>query len=87
MVIAYEPIWSIGTGVLPSAEQIAEMTKLIKKILTEKGADFAQDFFVLYGGSVTDENSAEILAIESVDGLLVGKASLDAAQFIKICLS
>jgi len=87
LVIAYEPIWSIGTGVVPSLEQIAEMTKLIKKILSEKSAGFAQDFFVLYGGSVTEENSQEILAIESVDGLLVGKVSLDANKFIKICLS
>ncbi len=86
-VIAYEPIWSIGTGVVPSSEQISEMIKLIKKIIAEKGAEFADEFFVLYGGSVTEENAKAILAIENVDGLLVGKASLDAEIFVKICLS
>lgn len=87
LVIAYEPVWSIGTGVVPTSEQINEMTKMIRKILVEKGQEFAEEIFILYGGSVSEENSAEILAIENVDGLLVGKASLDAANFVKICLS
>lgn len=87
LVIAYEPIWSIGTGVVPTSEEINEMTRMIKKILVEKGEEFAEEIFILYGGSVNEENSAEILAIENVDGLLVGKASLDAANFVKICLS
>lgn len=87
LIIAYEPIWSIGTGVTPSAEQISEMAKLIKKIFDEKFAGVAEEYFMLYGGSVTSQNSAEILAIESVNGLLVGKASLDSEEFLKICLS
>ena len=87
MVIAYEPIWSIGTGVTPTAEQIAEMAKLFKKIFNEKFPGRAKEYFLLYGGSVTSQNSQEILAIEGVDGLLVGKASLDVEEFVKICLS
>lgn len=87
LVIAYEPIWSIGTGVVPSMEQIAEMAKFIKKIFDEKMAGCAEQYFTLYGGSVTSQNSAEILAIENIDGLLVGKASLDAEEFMKICVA
>ena len=87
MIIAYEPIWSIGTGVTPTNEQIAEMAKLIKKIFNEKFPQQAKEYFMLYGGSVTSQNSKEILAIEGVDGLLVGKASLDVEEFVKICLS
>ncbi|MDX2083063.1 MAG: triose-phosphate isomerase [Rickettsiales bacterium] len=87
MIIAYEPIWSIGTGITPSKEQIAEIAKLIKKIFNEKLNDRAEEYFMLYGGSVSSQNSAEILAIENVNGLLVGKASLDVEEFVKICLS
>lgn len=87
LVIAYEPIWSIGTGVVPSLEEIEEMAKLIRKIFVEKGQDFANSFSILYGGSVGEENAKEILAIADVDGLLVGKASLDVNAFVNICLS
>lgn len=80
LVIAYEPVWSIGTGVIPTTEQIAEMMQLIKQTL-------ARECFTLYGGSVTSQNSAEILATAGVDGLLIGKASLDAKEFVKIALS
>ncbi|MBM3580242.1 MAG: triose-phosphate isomerase, partial [Alphaproteobacteria bacterium] len=77
LVIAYEPIWSIGTGVIPTAAQIGEVVQFIKKLFPNS--------FVLYGGSVTSQNSGEILRISGVDGLLVGKASLDAEEFVKIC--
>ena len=87
MIIAYEPIWSIGTGITPTVAQIAEIAKLIKKIFNEKFANRAKEYFMLYGGSVSSQNSAEILAIENVNGLLVGKASLDSEEFLKICLS
>jgi triosephosphate isomerase len=85
LVIAYEPIWSIGTGVTPSMKEIAEAAKLIKQIVNEKFPGAAEEFFMLYGGSVTSENSKEILSVPGVDGLLVGKASLDAEEFLKIC--
>lgn len=87
LIIAYEPIWSIGTGITPSEEQIKEMAKLIKKIFAEKMIDVASNYFMLYGGSVTARNAKEILAVENVDGLLVGKASLNAKEFLEICIS
>jgi len=87
LILAYEPIWSIGTGVVPTAEQIAEMAKLIKKIFAEKFSGKISQNFTLYGGSVTSQNSGEILKISGIDGLLVGKASLDATEFLKIAQS
>lgn len=87
LVIAYEPIWSIGTGVTPTTTQIAEMAHLFKKIFAEKFAGRAKEYFMLYGGSVTSQNSKEILSIDGVSGLLVGKASLDVEEFAKICIS
>lgn len=86
-IVAYEPIWSIGTGLIPSAQDIAEMSQLIKKVLLERGEGFAEEIFILYGGSVDENNAQEIMAIENIDGVLVGKASLDVAKFSKICLS
>lgn len=80
LVIAYEPIWSIGTGAIPTLAQISEMMQFIKKTLNK-------DCFTLYGGSVTSQNSKEILCASGVDGLLIGKASLDAEEFTKISLS
>lgn len=85
LVIAYEPIWSIGSGVIPSQAQISEMTQFIKKLIAEKFSNKVKDLAVLYGGSATSENSAEILKIS--DGLLIGKASLDADEFVKIVSS
>lgn len=85
MIIAYEPIWSIGTGVVPSLEQIAEMSDFINGIFEEKFASQSKAQFMLYGGSVTSLNSKKILQINNVGGLLVGGASLDAEEFIKIC--
>jgi triosephosphate isomerase (TIM) len=87
LVIAYEPLWSIGTGIIPSEDQIKEIAKLIRKIFNEKFAGVAEEYFMLYGGSVTVKNAKEIMAIEGVNGLLVGKVSLDADEFFKICVS
>jgi triosephosphate isomerase len=87
LIIAYEPIWSIGTGVTPTVEQIGEIAKLLKKITTDKLNGVADEFFILYGGSVTSQNSAAIMAIPNIDGLLVGKASLDPNEFLKISIS
>jgi len=84
-VIAYEPIWSIGTGVVPTASQIQEMAGLIRKICKEKIAEIAGEFFVLYGGSASLENAQEILSTKNVDGLLIGKVSLNAGDFFEIC--
>jgi len=72
MVIAYEPVWAIGTGDVPEVEYIAEVHRVIRKELGSMG----QSTRILYGGSVTADNAAEILGCEDVDGALVGGASL-----------
>jgi triosephosphate isomerase len=82
-VIAYEPVWAIGTGKIPTMEQIAEVHAHIRRHLSERFADGAE-FTLLYGGSVKAGNAAEIFAVANVDGALVGGASLKAADFIPI---
>ena len=78
LVIAYEPVWAIGTGKTATPEMAQEAHALIKSVL---------DVPVLYGGSVKPENAAEILAEPAVDGALVGGASLDVESFGAICLA
>ena len=80
VAIAYEPIWAIGTGLTPSIEDIAEMHGAIRGTLGEAGELMA----ILYGGSVNGDNAAEILALNDVDGALVGGASLTAGKFVPI---
>ena len=79
-VIAYEPVWAIGTGRTPSTEQIAEVHALLRADLSKTLSDGA-DVALLYGGSVKPSNAAEIFAIPHVNGALVGGASLKAADF------
>ena len=79
-VIAYEPVWAIGTGRTPTVEQIAEVHAAMRQALTDRLADGAE-MTLLYGGSVKPGNAAEIFAIANVDGALVGGASLKAADF------
>ena len=79
-VIAYEPVWAIGTGKVPTADQIAEVHDHIRARLKERFAD-AGEMTLLYGGSVKGSNAAEIFAIANVNGALVGGASLKAADF------
>lgn len=81
LVIAYEPVWAIGTGVTPSLLQIDSMHQLIHYSLRQR---FAAIVPVLYGGSVKPENAADILSIDSVNGALVGGASLKAESFAAI---
>ena len=84
LVVAYEPVWAIGTGRTPSVNDVAEMHGLIRaklqEILGEEGAGVR----ILYGGSVKPDNAAELMAVADVDGALVGGASLTAAQFVPI---
>ena len=82
-VIAYEPVWAIGTGKIPTMVQIAEVHAHIRNRLGERFADGA-DFSLLYGGSVKAGNAAEIFAVPHVDGALVGGASLKASDFTPI---
>jgi len=81
LVIAYEPVWAIGTGRTPTLDEIAEVHRFIRERLTARiGAD-AAGVRLLYGGSVKPSNAAEIFAVPHVDGALVGGASLKAADF------
>ncbi len=79
--IAYEPIWAIGTGRIPTMDQIAEMHGAIRGKLRDLIGEEADAIRILYGGSVNAENASEIFALEDVDGGLVGGASLSAAKF------
>ncbi len=83
-VIAYEPVWAIGTGKVPTLDQIGEVHDFIRNSLTEKFSDAAQDIRLLYGGSVKPGNAAEIFAVSNVDGALVGGASLKESEFSPI---
>jgi triosephosphate isomerase len=85
LVIAYEPIWAIGTGMVPSLDQIAEVHRFLRARLDRRfGAGVAQAMRLLYGGSVKPDNAAGIFGVPDVDGALVGGASLKAADFSPI---
>jgi len=85
MVIAYEPVWAIGTGRNATPEQAVEVHSLIRELLkSQYGADLANKFRIQYGGSVTPQNANELLQEEEIDGALVGGASLKADSFVAI---
>lgn len=82
--VAYEPIWAIGTGKIPSRADIAEMHAALRARLVAAFGDDGRGIRILYGGSVKPTNASEIFAIEDVDGALVGGASLKAGDFLPI---
>lgn len=85
IVIAYEPIWAIGTGKTATSEQANEMCAYIRSILEEKyGSEVSEEVIIQYGGSVKAANATEIMNQEDIDGALVGGASLKGAEFIDI---
>ena len=85
IIIAYEPVWAIGTGLTPSIKQITEVHDFIRSELVNNfGQIVGQSVNILYGGSMNAKNVGEISAIENVDGGLVGGASLKADSFIPI---
>ncbi len=83
IVIAYEPVWAIGTGITASVDMVSDAHKCIRNIFTTNGFN-GDEISILYGGSVTNENAAELSEISDVDGFLVGGASLDVDKFYSI---
>jgi triosephosphate isomerase len=83
-VIAYEPVWAIGTGMTASPEQAQDVHRHIRARLAEKSADIAEGVQILYGGSMKGENAAGLLAQPDIDGGLIGGASLKANDFLAI---
>lgn len=80
-VIAYEPIWAIGTGKTASPSQAEEVHAMIRNIIAKQAKDIAEELRILYGGSVKPDNAIELFSQENIDGGLIGGASLDASQF------
>lgn len=84
-VIAYEPIWAIGTGKTATPEMAQETHAAIRKLIADKNASVAEKVRIQYGGSMNAANAAELLAMEDIDGGLIGGASLKAEDFLTIC--
>ena len=85
VVIAYEPVWAIGTGDSAKASDVKKATQMIRRHISHLyGKKAAESVRIVYGGSITSINAADYLAIDELDGLLVGAASLDAYQFKEI---
>ena len=84
-IIAYEPVWAIGTGKTATPEQAQEVHKLIRETIAKQSGTIASSLRILYGGSVKPSNAAELFAMEDIDGGLIGGASLEAEDFLAIC--
>jgi triosephosphate isomerase len=84
-VIAYEPVWAIGTGVTATSEQAQEVHAFIRKRIASHDAAVADGLRILYGGSMKPDNAADLMSNADIDGGLIGGASLKAADFLAIC--
>ena len=84
-VIAYEPVWAIGTGKTATPEQAQEVHRFVRGRVAAKDRAVAESLAILYGGSVKGANAKALFAMPDIDGGLVGGASLDAADFLAIC--
>lgn len=84
-VIAYEPVWAIGTGKTATPDQAQDVHAFIRQRLAEKDSSVAENVQILYGGSVKPDNAAELFTQADIDGGLIGGASLDASGFLSIC--
>jgi triosephosphate isomerase len=87
LIVAYEPVWAIGTGEAATSEQAQEMTSVCRGVIRKLAADAADSVRVLYGGSVNSGNIAELLEQPDIDGALVGGASLKADEFSKLIVA
>jgi len=83
-VIAYEPVWAIGTGMTATPEQAQDVHRHIRDLLSSQDAAIAESIQILYGGSMKGENAAGLLTMPDIDGGLIGGASLQAADFLAI---
>lgn len=84
-MIAYEPVWAIGTGRTATSEQAQEVHHHIRTVIGKLNGAVAAKVQILYGGSVKPDNAAELFAMPDIDGGLIGGASLDAKSFLAIC--
>jgi triosephosphate isomerase len=84
LVVAYEPVWAIGTGRTPTSQDVQEVHGFIRDQLTQRFSDEGSKIRILYGGSVKPSNAAELLAVSNVNGALIGGASLKATDFLGI---
>jgi triosephosphate isomerase len=84
LVVAYEPVWAIGTGLTPTAGDVEQIHKFIRELLTVRFSSEGARIRILYGGSVKPSNARELMAVANVNGALVGGASLKAADFLAI---
>jgi triosephosphate isomerase len=84
LVVAYEPVWAIGTGVTPTVGDVEQIHRFIRELLMERFKGEGARIRILYGGSVKPSNAAELMAVANVNGALVGGASLKAADFLAI---
>lgn len=87
IVLAYEPIWAIGTGKTASPAQAQEVHQFLREHLAKQNVDIAANIKILYGGSVKGSNAQELFSQKDVDGGLIGGASLDPQDFLSICLA
>ncbi len=85
MIIAYEPIWAIGTGKTATPAQAQGVHNFIRSLIADNDKNIAQSISIIYGGSVNSTNSEELFACDDIDGGLVGGASLSATDFLQIC--
>jgi triosephosphate isomerase len=84
VVVAYEPVWAIGTGQVATPDQAQEACGFIRALIRDKYGDLADQVRIQYGGSVNDDNAGELLSLPDIDGALVGGASLDPEKFARI---
>lgn len=84
-VIAYEPVWAIGTGKTAEPQQAQDVHMFIRSFISKQNSNTAKELIVLYGGSVKANNAAQLFAMPDIDGGLIGGASLIASDFVAIC--